>query len=96
MRRSDWPSFRDSEPAAHWQPLQRHTWLAPARLAGEEIWPHVAFDSWLDELPVRHPAQLLARFERDGQGDWLERERLFMVADDWPRTAEERTASAQG
>ena len=96
LRRSDWASFRDSEPAAHWQPLQRHTWLAPARLAGEDIWSRTAFDTWLAELPARHPAQLLARLEHDGNGDWLERERLFMVADDWPRPTEERTAGAPG
>lgn len=95
LRRSDWTRFRDSEPAARWQPLQRHTWLAPARLAGEAIWPRAAFDTWREELPVRHPAQLLARLEPDGKEAWFERERLFMVADDWPYVAQQASAMAQ-
>lgn len=95
LRRSDWPLFCDGEPAGHWQPLPRATWLAPARLASDELWPHSAFASWLDELPARHPAQLLARLERGGDGEWRERERLFMVADTWPYASEQSLLSAQ-
>lgn len=96
LRRRDWANFLDSEPATHWQPLPRPTWLAPARLQLEDIWPHATFDNWLNELPARHPAQLLARFERDGNGHWIERERLFMVADGWPHATDATTASAPG
>lgn len=95
LRRRDWASFHDSEPAGHWQPLPRHTWLSPARADAADIWPQGAFGNWLAELPERHPAQLLARFEPDHRGDWFERERLFMVADDWPRRSDEAGIAAQ-
>src|SRR5690606_25304066 len=68
-----------------WRPLQRRAWLAPARLPAEQCWTPQQFATWLEELDAAAPAQLLVRLEQADDGDWHERERLFLVGAAWPR-----------
>lgn len=84
IRLSGWSAFQTSRPQAHWQPLPRGTWLASARVDETAIWQAPALDAWLQGSPVERGAQLLARFEQAADGDWHERERLFLVSDLWP------------
>ena len=67
-----------------WQPLQRHAWLAPARVEAQECWAVEQFAAWLHVLERQAPAQLLVRLEQEADGAWQEAERVFLVADDWP------------
>ncbi|HSX69670.1 MAG TPA: DUF1853 family protein, partial [Pseudomonas sp.] len=85
LHRRDWP--RLAAERQHWQPLQRQAWLAPARLPAEECWSPAQLAAWLDRLDVFAPAQLLVRLEPGEDGDWHERERLFLVNDAWPASA---------
>lgn len=78
LHHRDWPTLA----SANWQPLPRQAWLAPARLA--ECWPRGQLKAWLDQLDAHAPAQLLVRLEQGADGDWWERERLFLVSDSWP------------
>ncbi len=80
VRRRDW-AMGDGE---RWQPLQRHAWLAPARVEANECWAAAQFAAWLHLLERQAPAQLLVRLEQDAEGAWQEAERVFLVADGWP------------
>ena len=82
LHRRDWVQLAND--SAHWQPLPRHGWLAPARIGPSEKWPAERLDQWFDELPAHAPAQLLVRLEQQEDGDWCERERVFLVSDHWP------------
>lgn len=84
LRRSDWHGYRQASPAARWQPLPRHAWLAPARVEAQEGWSPMQFQAWLGELHSEARAQLLVRWETADDGTWVEAERLFLVADRWP------------
>jgi hypothetical protein len=81
VRRRDW-AIANGE---RWQPLQRHAWLAPARVEAGECWTAEQFAAWLHMLEQQAPAQLLVRLEQDGWGAWQEVERVFLVADGWPQ-----------
>lgn len=81
---SAWPAYREQRTGI-WQPLPRHAWLAPARLTDLQLWDDEALDAWLTQLDQQAPAQMLVRLEEAGDGAWLERERLFLVRDSWPR-----------
>lgn len=83
LHHRDWQQM--VEPDQLWQPLQRQHWLAPARLCNAAPWSATALASWLEQLPAAAPAQLLVRLEQIGDSDWSERERVFLVSDDWPR-----------
>lgn len=84
IRRKDWPAFQAVHPGAHWQPLPRQAWLAPARIAKDNLAGHADFQAWLAQLPDAAPPQLLARLAPDIQGDWREQERVFLLSDRWP------------
>ncbi|MEO4048193.1 DUF1853 family protein [Pseudomonas sp. CAU 1711] len=84
LHRRDWPCAAPEQ--QHWQPLPRQSWLAPARLSREQLWSDAQFAAWLEQLDARAPAQLLVRLEPAEDGDWHERERLFLVGDTWPKT----------
>ncbi|CAD5109773.1 DUF1853 family protein [Zestomonas carbonaria] len=83
LPRHAWPAYRAAHPGA-WQPLPRQSWLAPARVEAEQLWSEDDFEQWLAQLDPRAPAQMLVRLEEDGDGAWLESERLFLVRDSWP------------
>lgn len=85
LRQSDWPRFKAAKPDSVWQPVARAAWLAPARIPALELWDAPRYDDWLAGNPAQSRAQLLARLEADASGFWLEQERVFLVADDWPR-----------
>lgn len=85
LHRRDWPQLTHT--GQHWQPLPRQAWLAPARLRRAEVWNHAQFAAWLAGLDAQAPTQLLVRLEQTEDGDWQERERLFLVGDAWPGTA---------
>lgn len=80
VRRRDWVMAEGE----HWQPLQRHAWLAPARVEAGECWAVEQFAAWLHVLERLAPAQLLVRLEQEVDGAWQEVERVFLVADSWP------------
>ncbi|TBU74738.1 DUF1853 family protein [Phytopseudomonas daroniae] len=84
LHRCDWPAFRAENAEARWQPLPRHAWLALARLPPEDGWSSARLQAWLDELPEHAGAQLLVDLRPDATGYLHERQRLFLVADDWP------------
>jgi len=79
LHRRDWPLC-----AGRWQPLARHSWLAPARVEAGSCWAPGQFEHWLQGLDEVAPAQLLVRLEEDEDGAWQEVERVFLVADRWP------------
>ena len=87
LHRSDWPRFA-THSAGHWQPLPRHAWLAPARIAPDELWSSERLHDWFHALEPQANAQLLVRVESSPRGDWQEAERAFLVSDDWPMAAE--------
>ncbi|MDZ5112281.1 DUF1853 family protein [Pseudomonas putida] len=84
LRRRDWVMGEGER----WQPLQRHAWLAPARVEAHECWAVEQFAAWLHVLERKAPAQLLVRLEQEADGAWQEAERVFLVADSWPFTPE--------
>jgi len=95
LRQSDWPGYQAAMPDTVWQPLPRAAWLAAARIAHSELWSVSRLAEWLGGHPAPTRAQLMVRLEPDASGDWLEQERLFLVADDWPHNGEAtRAASA--
>lgn len=84
LHRRDWDCFAATRPDAHWQPLPRLAWLAPAQLRADEAWSAEMFQQWLSTLRPEAQAQLLVRLEEDQAGHWQEVERLFLVNDQWP------------
>ena len=82
LHRRDWHQLGGA--TRHWQMLPRQRWLAPARLEQAEVWDEATLENWLDQLAAEAPAQLLVRLEQCGKNDWQERERVFLVSDDWP------------
>lgn len=88
LHRRDWPRYHEGAPAGRWQPLPRQAWLAPARTAPQALWTPAHLTAWLAHLDPMAPAQLLVRLEHNAQGDWAEAERLFLVADVWPNSAD--------
>lgn len=83
LHRRDWPDYRRQR-GGRWQPLPRGEWLAPARKAPAQCWSDETLESWLQQLPMDAFPQLLARLE-ESDGEWWERERLFLVGDHWPQ-----------
>ena len=84
LRQRDWDDFTVTKPGAHWQPLPRLAWLAPARVSADGRWSDEMFEQWLNTLRPEAQAQLLVRLEEDHTGDWREVERIFLVNDQWP------------
>ncbi|MGE8496027.1 MAG: DUF1853 family protein [Pseudomonas sp.] len=88
LHHRDWHAFTHDSPPGHWQPLPRQAWLAPARLTPDNLWTAEQLTHWFDSLTPQSNAQLLVRVQPDAQGDWVEAERVFLVGDSWPETAE--------
>lgn len=84
LYRRNWSDFATARANAHWQPLPRLSWLAPARVSADGLWPDEMFEQWLNTLRPEAQAQLLVRLEEDHAGDWREAERIFLVNDQWP------------
>ncbi|WP_217474500.1 DUF1853 family protein [Stutzerimonas stutzeri] len=83
LRYGEWLGATKVHGAAHWHPLHRHAWLAPAQLDDSQRWPEQDVVRWIDEAGTGQ-ARLLARLERGHHGRWVECERLFVVPDAWP------------
>lgn len=81
LRQRDWAAFCAQQPLAHWQPLPRLSWLAPALIGGDQHWSGETFKQWREGLSSH--SQLLIRLEEDQTGDWREVERLFLVSNQW-------------
>ncbi|MBA1264751.1 DUF1853 family protein [Stutzerimonas stutzeri] len=88
LRQRDWPDFARNHPQrdqeTRWQPLPRHAWLAPAQLESAAVWQPSDFDNWVNTTPTRSQPWLLVRLEANAEAYWTERERLFLVPDNWP------------
>ena len=80
LRLQAWPNVAGE---AHWQPLPRQRWLAPARFDASQLCSATEVDRWVGEVDIRQ-ARLLVRLEPDLDNGWIERERLFVVPDRWP------------
>ncbi|MCQ4287076.1 DUF1853 family protein [Pseudomonas stutzeri] len=83
LRLCDWLHSAVTEGDARWQPLPRQAWLAPAQLDDSQLWQPEGVQQWIANAD-RTQARLLARMEPDADGRWVERERLFVVPDNWP------------
>ena len=77
----DWSSLRDATRTGRWQCLPRQSWLATANL--EEA----SLTEWAQEQAPAH-ATLLAHLVPGGDGRWEERQRVFVVPDQWPAPAD--------
>ncbi|OLS62244.1 hypothetical protein PSEMO_31550 [Pseudomonas putida] len=84
LHQRDWPAFHAAHPEGRWQLLPRQAWLGPARVAAEDVWSARKLQDWLTALDPQAQAQLMVRLEPGEDGDWLEAERAFLVADQWP------------
>ena len=84
LHRGDWEQFAEMHDG-HWQPLERHAWLALARIEERQRWSHEQFRQWLLTLPADANAQLLVRLVESPQYGWQEAERVFLVNDHWPQ-----------
>lgn len=87
VRQSDWAGFVASRPAGHWQPLPRERWLAPARVEHERVWSVAQFEQWRALLEPQATARLLVRLAPETDSICTERERVFLVSDQWPAPA---------
>ena len=83
LRHGEWPHSAAALAAAHWHPLPRQAWLAPAQLDDSQRWPDEDVARWLAQAGTGQ-ARLLARLESGRDGRWVECERLFVVPDSWP------------
>lgn len=83
LHRADWAHFA-AQHDGHWQPLERHAWLAPARIEETQRWSRETFTQWLATLPADANAQLLVRLVESSEHNWQEAERVFLVNDHWP------------
>ena len=83
LHRADWVHFA-AQHDGHWQPLERHAWLALARIEESQRWSHEQFRQWLSTLPADANAQLLVRLVESSGHSWQEAERVFLVNDGWP------------
>lgn len=90
LRHRDW--HRLEHDSSHWQPLPRQAWLAPARIEEQQLWPTERLSQWREQLDEWAPAQLLVRLQQREDGDWHERERVFLVNDHWPHSPALRQA----
>ncbi|WP_181298767.1 DUF1853 family protein [Pseudomonas sp. Q2-TVG4-2] len=84
LRQRDWAHSAFAGGAVRWQPLPRQAWLAPAHLNDSQVWPAEDVERWIAGADGKQ-ARLLARLEPDTNGRWVERARLFVVPDSWPR-----------
>ncbi|MBB2495049.1 DUF1853 family protein [Aquipseudomonas ullengensis] len=87
LHRRDWVQWLAEHSDARWQPLARHAWLAPARVEESQVWTPAQLAEWLQQLPDTAAAQLLVGLRPDDSGDWQESQRLFLVSDEWPKSA---------
>ncbi|WP_093503264.1 DUF1853 family protein [Phytopseudomonas straminea] len=89
LHRRQWAALQAEHGDAHWQPLPRSAWLAPAKLPATQSWSEAHLQSWLQALPAEAGAQLLVDLQPDRNGALAERQRIFLVADDWPNSGTE-------
>nr|WP_288356059.1 DUF1853 family protein [uncultured Pseudomonas sp.] len=89
LHRRQWSALQAEYADARWQPLPRSAWLAPAKLQATQSWSEAQLQSWLQALPADAGAQLLVDLQPDGNGELAERQRIFLVADDWPTSGTE-------
>ncbi len=93
LHRWQWPWLQARYPDAHWQPLPRNAWLAPAIRPTAQAWSVQDLQAWMDGLAADAGAQLLVDLQPDGNGAFTERQRIFLVADDWPISGTEPGAA---
>ncbi len=84
VRRDDFAAYRAATGAGVWQVLPRERWLAPFRVEATALAAMPPFEPWLETLQPDADARLLVRLVADDAGHWVEAERVFLVAQDWP------------
>lgn len=89
LHRRQWAALQAEHDDAHWQPLPRSEWLAQAKLPEAQGWSDLQLQNWLQALPPDAGAQLLVDLQPDGNGALAERQRIFLVADEWPASGTE-------
>ncbi len=84
--RACWRAWAETRHDAHaWVALSRLEWLAPRRLSGPT--PGLSADAMLAHAAQGTEPLLVASLARQGNGDWFETARSFIVPDDWPARA---------
>ena len=87
VRQGDFAAYRLAAGTGAWQVLPRERWLAPFRVEATDLAAMPPFEAWLEALPADAEARLLVRLVMDDAGHWVEAERVFLVAQDWPNQA---------
>ncbi|WP_375139509.1 DUF1853 family protein [Pseudomonas entomophila] len=87
VRRDDFAAYRAAAGQGVWQVLPRERWLAPFRAEATDLAAMPLFEAWLEALQADAEARLLVRLVADDTGHWVEAERVFLVAQEWPNQA---------
>jgi hypothetical protein len=86
--RAAWPSFATAQGGA-WAVLPRLQWLSRRRIARSAAVDAALSDvaALAGQLAAHSGPTMIASFVEDGEGNWLEHSRGFVVPDDWPAPA---------